>query len=284
MCLKGGGIPPPPTAPSLCPATGPLTASAGFIWHFSWGRWGLRQLSGFLVVAVIVALFVPTDCAVGGGGGYVGYIRKALEKGYLEHAGSSCCTDDMFEIFVHFGQGQCSLLPLFVNRQRPCPHTNSLHGLLLPPMHHRKSGMTRLNGWILVQPQTLRTCSPILAFVWVNSGDSETIPWHKVQLTKQCNVDLTTDGLGAMPLNTGWAPVKAHRLQDWEKLKEFQKCMGWGRGIDDHIFEQMELQSGRCTRQGNAGGTTYYSESESSSLLPLSTRAGTPLGHTSPCV
>ena len=67
------------------------------------GRWGLRQLGGFLVVAVIVALFVPTECPVGGGG-YVGYIRKALEKGYLEHPGSACCTDDMFEIFVRFGR------------------------------------------------------------------------------------------------------------------------------------------------------------------------------------
>ena len=38
------------------------------------------------------------------GGGYVGYIRKALEKGYLEHPGSACCTDDMFEIFVRFGR------------------------------------------------------------------------------------------------------------------------------------------------------------------------------------
>ena len=33
-------------------------------------------------------------------GGYVGYIRKAVEKGYLEHPGSACCTDDMFEIFA----------------------------------------------------------------------------------------------------------------------------------------------------------------------------------------
>ena len=57
-------------------------------------------------------------------------------------------------------------------------------------------------------------------FVWVKSGYSETIAWRKVQLTKQRNVDLTTDGLWAMPLNTGWVPVKACRLQDWEKLKE----------------------------------------------------------------
>ena len=54
-------------------------------------------------------------------------------------------------------------------------------------------------------------------FVWVKSGYSEAIPWRKIQLTKQRNVDLTTDGLWAMPLNTGWVPVKAGRLQDWEK-------------------------------------------------------------------
>ena len=29
------------------------------------------------------------------------------------------------------------------------------------------------------------------------------------------------DGLWAMPLNTGWVPVKARRLQDWEKLKKY---------------------------------------------------------------
>ena len=58
-------------------------------------------------------------------------------------------------------------------------------------------------------------------FVWVKSGDSEAIPWRKVQLTKQRNVDLTTDGLWAMPLNIGWVPVKARRLQDWEKLKKY---------------------------------------------------------------
>ena len=96
--------------------------------HISQGRWGLHQLGGSSVVVVIVAsLLVPTECPVG----------RALEKGYLEHPASACCTDDMFEIFVRFGQGLCSLLPLFVNRQLPCPHTTSLHGLLLPRMHHK---------------------------------------------------------------------------------------------------------------------------------------------------
>ena len=72
-----------------------------------------------------------------GRGGYVGYIRKALEKVYLEHPGFACCTDNIFEIFVLFGQCLWCLLPLFVNRQLPCLHTNSRNVLLLPPMHHR---------------------------------------------------------------------------------------------------------------------------------------------------
>ena len=37
----------------------------------------------------------------------------------------------------------------------------------------------------------------------------------------QRNVDLTTDGLWAMPLNSGWVPVKSRRLQDWQKLKKY---------------------------------------------------------------
>ena len=67
----------------------------------------------------------------------MGYIRKALAKGYLEHPGSACCTDDMFEIFIAFGQCPCCLLPPFVNRQLPCLHTNSRNVLLHPLMHHR---------------------------------------------------------------------------------------------------------------------------------------------------
>ena len=38
---------------------------------------------------------------------------------------SACFTDNMFETFVHFGRCLCCLLPLFVNKQLSCPHTNS---------------------------------------------------------------------------------------------------------------------------------------------------------------
>ena len=51
--------------------------------------------------------------------------------------------------------------------------------------------------------------------------DPRAIEWRKVRLTKQRNVDLTTDGLWAMPLNSGWVPVKSRRLQDWQKLKKY---------------------------------------------------------------
>ena len=71
-------------------------------------------------------------CVFGGGG-----VRKALEKGYLEHPRFACCTEDMFEILVRSGQCLRCLLPRFVNRQLPSLHTNSCNVLLLPPMHHR---------------------------------------------------------------------------------------------------------------------------------------------------
>ena len=91
----------------------------------------------------------------------MGYIRKALERGYLEHPGSACCTDDMFENFVHFGRCVCCLLPLFVNRQLPCLHTNSRNVLLLSPMHHRNLWCTE--GLALGVHLTLKNLSAILA-------------------------------------------------------------------------------------------------------------------------
>ena len=49
----------------------------------------------------------------------MGYIRKALEKGYLEHPGSACCTDDMFEIFVRHGKHLAKNGPLFRPKTGP---------------------------------------------------------------------------------------------------------------------------------------------------------------------
>ena len=62
----------------------------------------------------------------------------------------------------------------------------------------------------------------------------------------------------------------------------FTEMGGGGGGVVTLLSTKLEL--GRCTGQSTAQGTTDYSDSESSSLLPLSTRAGTPFGHTSPCL
>ena len=105
--------------------------------HISRGRSHLHQLGGFSGVGAIVASLLPTECSGGKGMWGVGYNRKGLEKGYLESPTYACCTDDMFEIFVCFGWCLCCLLPLFVNRQPPCPHTNSRHALLHPQMNHK---------------------------------------------------------------------------------------------------------------------------------------------------
>ena len=53
------------------------------------------------------------------------------------------------------------------------------------------------------------------------AGSQQPARTHQEQLTKQRTMDLTTDGLWAMPLNTVWVPVKARRLQHWEKLKKY---------------------------------------------------------------
>ena len=79
------------------------------------------------------------------------------------------------------------------------------------PVLIRDDKIKWLDFGISPDPENLQ---PHPGFVRVKSGYSETNAWRKVRLTKQRNVDLTTDGLWAMPLTTGWVPVKAHRLQD----------------------------------------------------------------------
>ena len=64
-----------------------------------------------LALLSILSKYVPR-AYIGGGGG----IRKALVMDYLEHPGSACSTDEMFELFVRFGRCVYCLLPLFVNR------------------------------------------------------------------------------------------------------------------------------------------------------------------------
>ena len=67
----------------------------------------------------------------------MGCIRKALEKGVFGTLGLHAVLTICLRISsILDNVCVCSLLPLFVNKQRPCPHANSPHGLLLPVMHH----------------------------------------------------------------------------------------------------------------------------------------------------
>ena len=79
------------------------------------------------------------------------------------------------------------------------------------PILIRDDKIKWLDCGITPDPENLQ---PHPGRVWVKSGYSETIAWRRARLTKQRKVDLTTDGLWAMPLNTGWVPVKSRRLQD----------------------------------------------------------------------
>ena len=63
------------------------------------GRTGTCQHGAFSGIAMIVASFVPAECPKGGGVCGVCGVRKALEKGYLEHPRSACCTDNMFPLW-----------------------------------------------------------------------------------------------------------------------------------------------------------------------------------------
>ena len=62
------------------------------------------------------------------------------------------------------------------------------------PVLIREDKIGWLNFGMTPDPQNLL---PHPGFVWVKSGYSEAIAWRRVQLTKQRNVDLTTDGLWA---------------------------------------------------------------------------------------
>ena len=176
----------------------------------------LCQLCAFFGTANLVASFGARECPVGVGtwGIFGEPLKRAIWNTLGLHA------DNIFESFVRFGRFICCLLPLFVNRQLPCLQINSLDGLLLPLMHHKSLWCAK--GLALGEHSGCGCNGMSLV-----AGQRSPIPWRKVRLTKQRNMDLTTDGLWAMPLNTGWVPVKERRLHDWGK----KMCLSTSRAM-----------------------------------------------------
>ena len=71
------------------------------------------------MIGGMVASVLPTVCTKAGGVCEV--YSESPREGLCR---TLCCTDGMCEMSVHFGRCLCCLLPVFVNRQPPCPHTN----------------------------------------------------------------------------------------------------------------------------------------------------------------
>ena len=94
-----------------------------------------RSGKNFKILKWLLPHLCPVSVPKGGGG--CGVYSESPRTGLFGTPKSACCTDDMSEILVCFGHCLCCLLPVFVNRQLPCPHENSLHGLLPPPMHRK---------------------------------------------------------------------------------------------------------------------------------------------------
>ena len=65
----------------------------------------------------------------------MGYIRKALEKGYLEHPGLHAIPTTSLR-FLSVLDNACVPCYLFFSTSSYHVRIQILHGLLLPPMHH----------------------------------------------------------------------------------------------------------------------------------------------------
>ena len=147
----------------------------------------------------------------------MGYIRKALEKGYSEHPG------------LHAGLMTCLRFSFFLDS------AGVAFCLVLSTGSHVR---IQIHATCCCIPRcTPETSGSEKSMLWrckLGAGYSSDIPEHskKASYSRSAatcihsrgtpdSVHRTTDGLWAMPPNTGWVPVKACRLQDWERLKKY---------------------------------------------------------------
>ena len=124
----------------------------------------------------------------------MGYIRKALETGYLVHPGLHA----VLTTCLRFS----SVLDGDVSGWLACTSSAGHQDHLQKPVLIRDDKIKWLDFGMTPDPQNLQ---PHPGFVWVKSGYSEAIAWRKVQLTKQRNVDLTTDGNVDLTTDGLWA-------------------------------------------------------------------------------
>ena len=213
-----------------------------YLLHISlWDNNITANTERFQGLVPLLPRFCPLSVPNGGGGGYVGYIWKALQKGYLEHPGLYAVLTTCLR-FSSVLDGVCAACCLFLSTG--CYYVCiQIHATCccFPRCTTETFGAQKGSLW------GCRVGACDSRFVWVKSGYSEAIAWRKAQLTKQRNVDLTTDGLWAMPLNTGCVPVKARRLQDWEKLKKYRQ----GKNLVQENFCPEKFSVGKIPPQSS---------------------------------
>ena len=164
------------------------------------------------MVVVIVAFFLPPVCPEEGG--YVGIFGTPLKRATRYTPDLSAVLTICLPFFSFLDGARVARCLSAGAYKSSAGHQDHLQ----KPVLIRNDKIKWLDFGMTADPQSLQ---PHPGFVWVKLGYSQTVAWCKVRLTKQRNVDLTTDGLCAMPLNTGWVAVKARRLQDWGKLKKY---------------------------------------------------------------
>ena len=106
----------------------------------------------------------------------------------------------MFEIFLFFGQCLCCLLAVFVNRQPPCPDTNSRHVLLHPQMHHNNLWFAKEHALGVLPGCGLVARRPLA-------------PQKSLVQVVRSNLHVTTR-------NTRFYPLLIGKRSDWQKLKK----------------------------------------------------------------
>ena len=175
------------------------------------GHRQLRQLGGFFGVGATVAPFVSTECPVEGGmwGIFGKSLKRAIRNTQLCMVYYRGVRDfrPFWTMPVLLAASFCQQAAT-MSSYKFTPHAVASPDAPQKPLV-RKRARSGGASWVRVTHRT----SPS------NAKRPRTAGSHR--LTKQRNVDLTTDGLWAMPLNTGWVPVKARRLQDWGKLKKY---------------------------------------------------------------
>ena len=77
----------------------------------------------------------------------MGYIPKALEKSHSEHPGLHAVLTVCLIFLSFLDVLLCCLLPVFVNTQPPCLHTNSRHVLLRPRCTTKAIGSEKSVLW-----------------------------------------------------------------------------------------------------------------------------------------